>query len=150
MIKRMIVLIVVLVMCAQVQAGDITTWVWGDSDALGTRVGAKVSKDVEVGLSALWLPDQEKPILWGVYGIYNLPKIEVPNPIVADFLPKTIIGMPYFGAKVDIDFNFDQSMTSPIAGMVFNNILFLEYQFASIDRQAKNESKIIFGLRIEF
>ncbi len=150
MCKKWLVLAVVLCLCLPVQAGDLTTWIWADSDALGARVGTEVSENVEVGLSSLWLPDMESPVAWGVYGIFHLPKLEVPNPVVADFLPETISGRPYFGAKVDIDFNIDQSMTSPIAGIVFNDILFLEYQFESIDRQAIGESKIIFGLRIKF
>ena len=142
---------ILISLCLPVQAGDFTTWLWADGDALGVRAGIQdANSPIEFGLSSLWLPDREKPVVWGVYGIYHLPELEVPNPIVADFLPKTISGRPYFGAKIDIDFNVDQSMTSPIAGIVFNGILFLEYQFESIDRQAIGESKIIFGIWIKF
>ena len=148
--KILLTALILISLCLPVQARTLSSWLWVDGDALGARVGTEVSENVEVGLSSLWLPDREKPVVWGVYGVFHLPKLEVPNPIVAEFLPETISGSPYFGAKIDIDFNVDQSMTSPIAGVVFNDLLFLEYQFDSIDRVAIGESKLIFGLRIEF
>lgn len=151
MIKKRIVLVVlVLLLCVPAQA-DIYSWVFGDSDAIGIRIGTDVSENVEVGLSALWWPDIEKPEIWGVYGIYHLPEIvQFPNPIALDFLPETIGGRPYFGGKVDIDSELDQGGFSFISGIVFNDILFLEYQMEAIDRNSYNESKIIFGLRISF
>lgn len=149
--KRLLTAVaLVLFLCLPVQAG-IYSWIWADSDAIGVRVGTDVAENVEVGLSTLWLPDQEKPEFWGVYAIYHLPEcVKFSNPIVLDFLPETIRGCPYFGGKVDMDFNLNRSKISPIAGIVFADVIFVEYQFESIDRTAINESKIIFGLRIKF
>lgn len=143
------VVLILLTLSLPAQA-KISNWLWGDSDALGVRVGTDVAENIEVGASSLWLPDQEKPVSWGVYGVYHLPKLEVPNPIVADFLPEIISGKPYFGAKVDIDFELEKGNVSPIAGIVFADLIFIEYQFESIDRTAIGESKLIFGLRIEY
>lgn len=152
-------LIVVLMLCVLVVGGcsqnetDVYSWVWGDDDAIGARVGTNVgdSNNVEVGLSALWWPDRERPEIWGMYGIYSFPEIlEVPNPIVMEFLPETISGRPYLGGKVDIDFSGDKSRASPIAGIVFEDIFFIEYQFDSIDRDIANDSKLIFGIRIDY
>lgn len=150
MVKKWIVL-VVLLLCVPAQADSISSWVWGDEDSLGVRIGSEVSKDIEVGLSALWLPDQEKPEIWGIYAIYYLPEIvQFPNPIELDFLPKVIGGRPYFGGKADIDFDIEKASVSPIAGIVFNKVIFIEYQFESFDREAISESKLVGGLRIEY
>lgn len=143
------VALILLTLSLPAQA-KISNWLWGDSDALGVRVGIDLGENIEVGVSSLWLPDRERPVSWGIYGLFHLPEIEVPNPIVMDFLPETISGRPYFGAKIDFDFVVDQSMTSPVAGIVFNDLLFFEYQFSSIDRTSIGESKILFGLRILF
>ena len=149
---KKLILAVVLVLCLCLPAqGDIYSWVWGDNDALGARVGTEISENIEVGLSALWWPDREMPEIWGAYAVYHLPEVvQFPNPIALEFLPKEIGGRPYFGGKVEIDSELDQSSFSPIAGVIFADILFVEYQFESIDRTAKGESKIIFGLRISF
>jgi len=148
--KLIAVVVLVLFLCIPVQA-DIYSWVWGDSDAIGARVGTDISKDIEVGLSALWWPDREMPEIWGVYAIYHLPDIlQIPNPIDVDFLPEIISGKPYVGGKLDIDFEIDKGSVSPIVGIVFNKVLFFEYQFESFDRVILGESKIVFGLRFEF
>ena len=147
--KKLIVLLV-LCLCLPAQA-DIYSWIWGDSDAVGARLGIDLAENIEVGASALWFPDQETPEIWGMYGIYHLPEIvQFPNPIILDFLPETIGGRPYFGGKLDIDFDIDKARVSLIAGIVFEDILFIEYDFESIDRSSYNDSKILFGLRIRF
>jgi len=130
---------------------DITSWLWADNDALGLRLGSEISENIEVGLSTLWLPDREEPEIWGLYALYHLPEIvNVPNPILVDFLPETITGAPYLGGKLDIDFNDDSTDISPVAGIVLMDVLFIEYQFESIDRESRQESKLLFGIRIEF
>jgi len=97
------------------------------------------------------LPDIESPVVYGIYAILHLPDIlELPNPFTLDFLPETIIGHPYFGGKVDWDEKFERGGFSPVAGLIFADILFLEYQFESFDRIAINESKIIAGIRFEY
>lgn len=134
--RLMLTVLVMLCLCLPAQ-GDIYSWIWGDNDAIGARVGTDITENVEAGLSALWFPDRERPEIWGVYGVYHLPEI--------------IAGRPYLGGKLDIDFNLHKvGEVSPIAGIVFVDILFIEYQFESFDRKAKGESKIVFGLRIEF
>lgn len=148
--KLVMTALVVLCLCLPVQA-DIYSWIWGDDDAIGARIGTDISESIEIGASALWFPDQESPRIWGMYGIYHLPEIvQFPNPIILDFLPDTIGGRPYFGGKLDIDFDIDKARVSLIAGIVFEDILFIEYNFESIDSNAYNDSKILFGLRIRF
>jgi len=148
--KLVVSLLVVLCLCLPAQA-NIYSWIWGDSDAVGARLGTDLAENIEVGVSALWFPDQEAPEIWGMYGIYHLPEIvQFPNPIILEFLPETIKGKPYFGGKLDIDFEIDKARVSIIAGIVFEDILFIEYNFESIDRSSYNDSKILFGLRIRF
>lgn len=150
--KVMLAVVLVLVFCMPVQAQNISTWIFGDSDAIGARVGFDIiDPNIEVGISALWLPDIERPIAYGIYAIYHLPEIlEIPNPISLGFLPERISGHPYFGGKYDWDERFEQSAVSPIAGFVLADILFIEYQFESFDRTQIGESKLIMGIRIEF
>jgi len=115
------------------------------------RIGVQDELPIEVGLSALWLPDREEPEIWGLYALYHLPEIvNLPNPIVVDFLPETITATPYLGGKLDINFDYKAADISPVAGLMLNKVLFIEYQFESIDRESYQESKLIFGLRIEF
>jgi len=115
------------------------------------RVGVKDDSPIEVGLSALWLPDREEPEIWGIYALYHLPEIvNVPNPIVVDFLPEIITGTPYLGGKLDIDFDDEVTDISPVAGILLMDVLFIEYQFEYIDRESRQESKVLFGLRIKF
>lgn len=145
------VMVVVLCLCVPVQGRDLTAWFCGDNDAIGVRLGTDISENVEAGISALWFPDQELPEIWGVYGVYHLPDIvQFPCPFNLEFLPETIKGRPYFGGKVEIDCDLNEGTVSPIAGIVFEKILFIEYQFQSFDRTALGESKILLGLRIEF
>lgn len=150
--RRVIFLLaVVLLFCLPVQA-DINSWIWADSDSIAARIGFDIadSNNVEAGVSALWFPDDWDPEIWGIYGVYHLGAIELPNPIPIDFLPETLSGRPYLGGKVDIDFEIDKARASPIVGIVFQDIIFIEYQFESIDRVDYNDSKVVFGLRIEF
>ena len=147
---KKLILLIVLFLCLPVRA-DTTSWLWADDDALGVRVGVKDDSPIEVGLSALWLPDREEPEIWGIYALYHLPEIvNVPNPIVVDFLPEIITGTPYLGGKLDIDFDDEVTDISPVAGIVLMDVLFIEYQFEAIDRESKQESKVLFGLRIKF
>lgn len=150
MCKKMCMLLMVLLFCVPVQAG-VYSWIWADSDAIGARVGTDLADNIEAGISALWFPDREWPQLWGVYALYHLPEIiEFDNPIVLDFLPETIKGAPYFGYKLDIDFEADKARGSLIGGIIFEDILFLEYQLDSTDRTATNASKLIFGIKIRW
>ena len=147
----MLAVVMVLCFCLPAQA-DIYSWVFGDSDAMGVRVGFDVvDPNIEVGISGLWLPDVEKPVAYGIYALYHLPEIlELPNPISLDFLPETISGHPYFGGKFDFDDKFEESMLSPIAGFILADILFIEYQFESFDRTQIGENKLMMGVRVEF
>lgn len=152
MVRKMCVLLMMLLFCVPVQAG-VSSWIWADSDAIGTRIGTDLADNIEVGISALWWPDSESPEIYGIYGVYTLPEcIQLPNPIVLDFLPETIGGCPYFGGKVDVDFSRNKGSASLIAGIVFEKILFLEYQFQSFDRQntTNGDSKLIFGIKFKW
>lgn len=148
--KVILTVLILLSLCLPAKA-DITSWLWADNDALGVRIGVQDESPIEVGLSALWLPDREEPEIWGLYALYHLPElVNFPNPILVDFLPETITGSPYFGGKLDIDFDDNVTDISPVAGIILMDVLFIEYQFESIDRESRQESKLIFGLRIKY
>lgn len=152
MCKRLIfVVAVVLLLCLPVR-GSMSTWLWGDDEAVGARIGTKVTENNEAGLSMLWWPDEQEPEVLGFYGIHHsATSVEIRNPLMLEFAPETINGRPYIGAKMDIHLDNNKTSMGPVAGIMFEDILFLEYQYQSFSQGSVSpSSKIIFGLRIEF
>jgi len=149
--KLLFVVAVVLLLSLPVR-GQVSTWAWGDDEAVGARVGRKITENNEAGLSMLWWPDDTEPRVLGLYGIHHLGNtVEIRNPLILDFLPETIEARPYVGAKVDLHLDNKKTSVGPVAGILFEDILFLEYQYQSFEPNTTSAtSKIIFGLRINF
>jgi len=148
--KNVIVVVaVVLLLCL---AGCESAWVWGDNEAVGARIGTYVTENNEAGLSMLWWPDDNEPRVLGLYGVHHFPGlVEFRNPLIVDFLPETIEGRTYLGAKLDVNFDTEDTSIDPVAGIVFEDIIFLEYQFQSFSQDSSSmSSKILFGLRMDF
>lgn len=143
--------VIVLLLCLPVQA-TISTWLWGDNEAVGARIGTEVTENNEAGLSMLWWPDDQEPRVLGFYGVHHSANaVKFRNPLILDFTPEMIEGRPYIGAKIDINVEDNESSVGPVAGVLFEDILFMEYQYQSFEQgSTSTSSKIIFGLRIKF
>ena len=127
-------------------------WTWGDSRAVGARIGTNITENNEAGLSMLWWPSDSEPRVLGLYGVHHFPEpIVFRNPLILDFLPKELKAKSYLGGKLDVTFDTDDVSIDPVAGIVFEDIFFLEYQLQSFSQDSSSMiSKILFGLRMEF
>jgi hypothetical protein len=116
--------------------GQSSFWAYGDNDALGIRAGTKIDENVELGVASLWWPqDDGDSQAYGAYALYHLPG----DPVGA-----------YVGAQTDISSEFDEYI-SPVAGVMFDEIFFTEYQYKSFENKAaQEEDKIVFGVRLKF
>ena len=154
--KRLIVLVVVtLLLCVPVQAKSLRAWIWGDEGVVGARLGQLVTENNEVGLSiSVWPGDSNRGVdveSVGIYGMRHFAPIEMRNPLMLDFLPETIEGRPYFGGKFDLNCKGGGNPVMVIAGIIFEDILFLEYHFPSFSFDSTSmSSKILIGIRIKF
>lgn len=132
---------VTILLCLLVVAGcgQNSFWAYGDDDALGVRVGTEIRENVEVGVSSMWWPDDDGDSqMYGGYAIYHLPA-EPNEPLGA-----------YIGAQTPLN-NTYYSRVAPIAGVVFDEIFFIEYQYKSWEsKESQEEDKIVFGVRIPF
>lgn len=110
-------------------------WAFGDDDALGIRLGTEVAENVEVGISSMWWPEDDGDTqLYGAYALYYLPEDAVNT---------------YIGVQTPLNNNYDQ--IAPVAGVVFDEVFFLEYQYKNWgDKEAQEEDKIVFGIRLRF
>jgi len=134
--RKWIVLVAMLLLAG---CGQNSFWAYGDDDALGVRVGMEVAENVEAGISSMWWPDNDGDSqMYGGYAIYHLP---------AD--PNGILGT-YVGAQTPLRDNY-YNKVAPIAGIVFDEIFFLEYQYKSWEsKESQEEDKIVFGIRLPF
>lgn len=153
--KKAIVLliaIVFLLLCTQTYADDISVWLWG-GEGTNVRLGylfdpneAATFKDSEVGVSVSWWDSDEEPRFLGMYFVRHLPDvIEVSNPLAMSWLPETLVGSPYFGAKLEMDIQVDKTIFTPVAGIIIDPF-FIEHRFESFD----GVSTTIVGIRFEF
>lgn len=119
--------------------GQNSFWAYGDDDALGVRLGTEVAENVEVGFSSMWWPEDDGDSqMYGGYAIYHLP---------AD--PNGLFGT-YVGAQTPLNNNY-YNKVAPIAGIVFDEIFFIEYQYKNWEsKESQEEDKIAFGVRIPF
>ncbi len=118
--------VVVLFLCA---SGCVSTaWVWDDNDAIGARVGGYLTENNEAG-GSIKMRDEDSEIREvGIYAIHHFPDlVEFRNPFMVDFLPDTITGSAYLGGKIDYDLDTHNSKTDPIAGVIFEDTLFIEH-----------------------
>jgi len=157
--KKILIAILLLVFATSVQASDpnlsLTTWIFGNDENIGARVGYEVSENAEVGVVSYWWPEEDAPQVWGIYGIYFFPDlIEIRNPIPVSFLPETFEGKGYSGMQVGVNFDNDASFASPLAGVLFNEIFFLEYQYRAYDNKLEetlnDEHIFMIGLRFKW
>lgn len=151
---KMVVFALVLSMAGCVEAKNLSAWLLGDTDSLMARVGYNTTTNTEVGLEAAWFELDGTPGNAGIYGIYKWPDlITVPNPLPFDFLPKEVTGKVYGGVQMGIDILNRGTFVGPIAGMIIQDIIIVEYQYISADfklGQIDGEQKIILGMRFEF
>lgn len=141
------VVLAVLLLCVPVKAQDLTTWLWNDEEATGARIGY-CWDNIEAGVSAMWLTDENNPKTMGVFAVRRfLDLIKLPNPVTLDFLPEEILGTPYIGARIDFDLDTNQSDLSPITGVLFEEIFFVENRWSDFSGAPKG---LYFGLRLLF
>jgi len=161
--KNVWMLLIVLLVAANCQASDMTVWFYGEDDLIGARVGYMVDDNVEVGILSQWYPQDEAPNILGAFGCYHFDDpVEITNPLPVDWLPETFVAKPYIGAQVSIDFRkligeLDgqrRSMVGPIAGVIVQEILVLEYSYSAfgdaLDKVLDDNHKFSVGLRMPF
>lgn len=144
-----LIAVVLLLFCTQAYARDFGVWLWG-GEGTNVRLGYFVDPNTEVGASvAMWDSDDE-PQKIGMYLFRHLPNlIEVPNPIPMPWLPETLVGSPYFGAKLERDVLVNMTIFSPVAGIAIDPF-FIEYRFRSFDGEGQRESTTVIGIRFDF
>ena len=138
-VRIILVFLVWLSLTIVMGCGQSSFWAYGDDDALGVRVGTEIAENVEVGVSSVWWPESDNDTqLYGAYALYHLP---------AD--PNAPIGA-YIGAQTPLN-NTYYDQVAPVIGIVFDEIFFTEYQYKNWDaKEAQEEDKIVFGVRIKF
>lgn len=137
--KAITILMCLLVISLAGCGGQNSFWAYGDDDALGVRVGTELAENVEVGVSSMWWPENDGDSqMFGGYAIYHLSND-----------PNAPLGA-YVGAQTPLN-NTYYDQVAPIAGVVFDEIFFLEYQYKSWEsKESQEEDKIVFGVRIPF
>ena len=145
--------VLVLVLCLQGCSGnanDVTVWASGD-EATSIRLGYFVEENTEIGISSTWWDsDDADPKVVGLYGLrYGPELIRLANPIVLDWLPETISGCPYIGAKLDRNLNLRTTSLSPVFGFCFNDIFVVEHQLKTFE-DGGTVSKTTAGVRFRF
>ena len=161
--KKLMMLIVILLVVGTAQANDLTVWLLGEDDLVGARVGCMIDEHVEVGVLSHWYPQDEAPNILGAFGVYHFDEpVEIPNPIPLEWLPETFLAKPYIGAQVSIDFRkligetdgMRRSMVGPIAGILVQQILVIEYSYSAfgdgLDNVLDDNHTASFGMRIPF
>ena len=124
------------------------TRLWlSSNEATEVRGGYFIDPNTEAGITAAWWGDGEEPKKIGGYGISHLRnvKIEVPNIIVMQGLPETLVGYPFFGAEIYRDCEKERTAFSPLGGATVNPF-FVEGGFNTVDSIAT----LKFGLYWEF
>jgi hypothetical protein len=139
--KKLVTILIVccfLLGCAESEKAS-SVWIFGDDDALGLRAGTEVMENIEVGASSMWWSENyEDSQMFGGYAIYHLP---------AD--PNGLLGT-YIGAQTPLNNDY-YDRVAPIAGVVFDEIFFIEYQYRNWEsKELQEEDKVIFGVRIPF
>ncbi len=133
MIKTVTILMCLLVIAG---CGNESLWVFGDDDALGVRVGTEIRKNVEIGVSTIYWPENDNDTQ--LYGAYAL--LHVPGDTIST----------YIGAQTPLN-NTYYDQVAPVVGVVFDEIFFTEYQYKNWDsKEAQEEDKIVFGIRLKF
>ena len=134
---RSLTILMCLLAVSLAGCGQSSLWAYGDDDALGIRIGTEMAENVEVGVSSLWWPENDGDSqLYGAYALYYLP---VDDGVKA-----------YVGAQTTLNNNY-YDQVAPIAGIMFDEIFFTEYQYRNWDdKKSQEEDKIVFGIRLRF
>lgn len=152
--KLLLKILIVLLMAGVSQAKNWNAWLIGDNDSVTARLGYDVNANIEFGGELTWLDKDSMCGTTGIYGIYKFPDaVQIPNPIPLDFLPKTLTASPYLGAQVGIDILNRGSFVGPVAGVVIQNVLTIEWQYLGANFQfdpVDNEQRILLGLNFRF
>jgi hypothetical protein len=161
MIKRTLLALALVLLVAIPVKAELTTWVFGESDALTARVGFTLDdpNNIEIGLSSTWHPsaNPDIPQIYSVYGIYLFDgKVPFRQPLPVDFLPETLEAQPYIGAAVTVDLESEdnRTLTSFLAGVRLQEIIIIEYAYQTasdyLEDYFADTHKISFGLRFEY
>lgn len=148
---------IVLLVVAPAKA-DLTTWIFGEGDAVTARVGMTLDpNNVEIGIASTWHPTSEAPQIYTVYGLYMFDQV-VPfrQPLPVDFLPETLEAQPYIIGTVGIDLENEdrRGLASLGAGVIVQQVLVIEYSFQAVsdylEESMADTHKVSFGLRWQF
>lgn len=156
MLNRIVLVAAIVVLMAPMSTckACITTWLLADDDSRQVRAGWQDDKyGIEAGITALWLEDESQ--IYGVYGVWHvLEPVNIPN--FFGFGPETLEGYPYVGAQVSaaIDSDDKGDLYGPIAGLLIQNIVVVEWQYRIVDNVLEgpldDEHKVVFGLLWRF
>lgn len=124
------VLLFLLPGCAE---DTMRTWVWGDGEVVGARVGSMITENNEAGIMLEKQMEDCESVIGGIYAVRYFPAAKFRNPFIMESLPATIEGRPYIGGKLDIDLEANNSIVSPVIGTVFEDVFFVEYQLRAYE-----------------
>ena len=148
--KLIVVLVLILGSVCQANGKKLSAWLLGNDTSLGARLGYCLTDKTEIGAECVWLKENEVPQTWAAYGLYKLPDtVKFPNPLPLEFLPKEFTATPYIGIETGLTLDKQGTFICPIAGLVIEKILVIEYFYVSSDFQLKaaNQNQ---GVRIGF
>ena len=157
--KKLFILTVILACCQIASAEGLTTWIFGGAgDGPTNEVFARVGYEkgsLEIGGTVCFWPNYSPPTVYGVYAIGKLDNlVQIPNPLPIEWLPETIGATPYLGGQVSVDFEDRGSMIGPVAGVILQEVLTIEYQYRNYGQSLgdimADEHRVLFGLRYAF
>lgn len=154
--KKIIVVMFVLLMAVSAYAKDLNCWVLGDDSSITARLGYSIDPNIEVGVSANWFAVDDAPQVFGAYGLYKwADMVTIDNPIPLDFLPKELHGTPYLGIQAGLNLNNKGTFVGPVAGIIIEKVLVIEYQYktnfgAQLADSDIERSKVVLGFRFQF
>lgn len=138
----------------------LSAWLLGDDQTFIARLGYKPSPRIEVGIESAWLSVDiaegrcDVPGVVGAYGIYKFPDIvQIPNPIPFEWLPAQFAGTAYFGIHAGLDLTNEGTFVGPIAGVIFNDVMVIEYTYVMSDyalEAVDGDHRIMLGLKFDF
>ena len=111
MSKRFLLVVAIVALMAPMSAqACITTWIFGDDDMYGARVGWQdEAAGIEAGITSWWF--ESEPKSYGVYGIWHLADpVELPN--FFGIGPEYLQAFPYIGAQVSASIDSDDHLVA--------------------------------------
>lgn len=132
--KVLLMIVVVLSLVGFARAGPengLTTWLMGDYNQTGVRVGYAWDT-FELGLQSYWWlwEDVDPPQTYGLYGLYEFPgEIDINDiPVLSPLAPYiSMASYVGFQACIEIDGNEDErGYYGPVAGIALTKFIFDE------------------------